>query len=301
MEIFIIVCATIFLIAVLYIILGIVSSVKINHRTKNTCAQLHRAEWRENIPDKLINPPCKMMYMKSKLGYDLAARFFPVKDRKSHKYMILMHGYNNCSITCGKYALLFNKRGINCLALDQRRAGESKGRGITFGYFERSDTEQWIEEIYKMDPEAEIGMFGISLGAATAILVSSLRNDIKYVISYCSFSSFKDIINAQGAVMYPKFYKILYPAIVIGGFITTGARLDMVDIEAAIKNVTCPIMIMHSKTDAFTPIDQAYKLLKAKPEAVFRTFEKAVHSRSYSKQPEVFTKYVYDFLESVGY
>jgi len=297
MDIFLIASGSILLICFLYILLGIVFSKKINFERMRTPEMLYRNEWKENIPHSLIDPPHKKIYIKSKLGYDLAARFFPSKDKSSHKYLLMLHGYNNCSLTCGKYAVFFNEREINCLAPDSRRCGESGGRGITFGYFERNDAEQWIEEIYKMDEKAEIGVFGISLGAATANLLASTRADIKYVISYCSFSSFKEIICDVGSMMIPKMIKFIYPAIVLGGYLTTGARLDLIDVYAAVKNIKCPILILHSKTDAFTPFKHAEKLHSGSPDSELKFFENAPHARAYSKNPELYKKYLSEFLE----
>lgn len=300
MEGILIAIGIIILLALIYFGVGIYISCRINFVTRRTPAQLYRNEWKENYPHNMINVPHKKMYIKSKLGYDLAAKYFPVKNKKSHKYMLLLHGYNNSSRTCGKYALLFNARGYNCLAPDARRCGESKGRGITFGYYERSDAEQWIEEIYKMDPEAEIGLFGISLGAATSILIASLRSDIKFVVSYCSFSSFKDIILDKGKALYSDFIKIMYPSIVFASFLLTGARADLVDVAAAIKNVECPVLIMHSKADAFTPVSHANRLYQAKPDAYFHTFEKSPHAKAYSTETKAFKDFIYNFLDEIS-
>lgn len=297
MEIVYIIAGLILLSVLTYLFIGIYISLKVNFIRPRTWYQIYRNEWKENIPHKLINPEHKRIYLISKLGYDMSARFYPAKDKKSHKYVLMLHGYSNCSQTCGKYSLLFNAKGVNCLAPDTRRCGESKGRGITFGYYERSDAEQWIEEIYKIDPKAEIGLFGISLGAATANLVASMRSDIKYVVSYCSYSSFKEIILDKGSTIYPVMIKFLYPAIVLGGYITTGARLDMIDIVEAFKNISCPILLMHSKGDAFTPIRHAYRLHEANPKAEMKIFEKAAHARAYSTHTELYTSYLNEFLD----
>ncbi len=298
-TIILIVIGAIFFLALLYVILGLIITKEINFSSRRSHQLLYRNEWKENSPHELINYPHKKIYIKSKFGYQMAGRYYPVKP-KSHKYTILIHGYNNCSITCGKYAKIFNDRGINCIAPDTRRIQETGGKGISFGYYERYDIETWIEEIYKMDPKAEIGMFGISLGAATCILVAEMRIDLKYIIPYCSYSSFKDIVMSKGKDLYPKLIKFFYPAIVIGGFITMGARQDLIDITASIKKVSCPTMILHSQDDDFTPYSQALKLKEAKPDAVFRDFVGPQHARSYATQPVLYTKYINDFLDEIG-
>ena len=285
----------------LYILVGFIGAKKINFVRKRTYAELYRREFNQNVPHELIDPKCQRIYLKSRLGYDMAARFYPSENKSSHKYLLMLHGYNNASQTCGKYALtLFNPRGIHCLAPDSRYLGESGGKGITFGYFERADAEQWIEEIYKMDQHAEIGIFGISLGGAVSILTASVRADIKYIIPYCSYSSYRDIMMDVGKRMMGNLIKFVYPAIVIGGYLTTGARQDMVDVAAALKNVTCPVLIMHSKDDDFTPFRHALRLHQAKPEADFKSFEGPRHARAYTEQPQIYTEYVNEFLDKIS-
>lgn len=300
MEIAIIIISSLAFLGLIYILLGVLMSRKICYVKPRSVQMLYRNEWKENFTHDKINPPHSMIFIRSRLDYDMSARFFP-SEKKSHKYILMLHGYNNCSLTCGKYALLFNEKGINCLAPDSRRSGGTNNKAVTFGYYERSDAEQWIEEIYKMDPKAEIGLFGISLGAATAILIASMRTDIKYLISYCSFASFKDIILDKGSTIYPKTIRFFYPAIVAGAFLTTGARLDLIDIAAAMKNVTCPVLIMHSKGDAFTPYRHAVKLHEANPLSELKSFEKHPHARAYSKDPQLYKKYLDDFLSKSGY
>ncbi|MGI6702246.1 MAG: alpha/beta hydrolase [Christensenellales bacterium] len=300
MDIVLSIVGAILFLAFLYMLSGIIFSIKVNFASSRTHQMIYRNEWKENIPHGEINPFHKDIYLTSNLGYEMSARFFPAGDKNSHKYLLMLHGYTNNSVTCGKYACVMTRRGINCIAPDARKCGNTGGRGITFGYYERSDAEQWIEEIYKMDEKAEIGIFGISLGAATAILTASLRNDIKYVISYCSFASFKDIIHDVGSTMFPRLIKIMYPAIIIGGFITTGARLDLIDIAAAVKKITCPVLILHSKGDAFTPFSHALKLKEANPGAELKFFEGSPHAKSFSKHKEQYTKYLNDFLNKNG-
>jgi alpha-beta hydrolase superfamily lysophospholipase len=191
-------------------------------------------------------------------GYKLSARIY-LASVKTEKWIVALHGYNNRSLTIAKYARIFNNLGYNVLAPDMRRCGESGGKTVTFGYYERKDTEDWIEYLYKTYGNITFGLFGISLGAATAILVASLRSDAKFIISYCSFSSFKDIIKARG----PDYFRgimIMYPAIVAGAYMLSRAALNTVDIAAAAGEITCPMLILHSKKDAFTPYTQSLKI-----------------------------------------
>lgn len=298
MWIFIIIISLILLFIALYLLLGAYICVQVSFPKKKTFAQLYRMEWKENFKHNDINPSHAKIILEGRNGYSMFARYFEA-DEHSHKYAVLLHGHNNSSMTCGKYALMFNAKGINCLAPDLRCSGDTGGKGITFGYYETKDVEQWIDEIYKKDPKAEIGLFGISLGAATAIMTASLRNDIKYLISYCSYASYRDIVYDKGKEMYPKLIKLFYPALILSTYLITKARVDTIDIVQSIKKVNCPTLILHSKDDGFTNFSHAIRLKEAKEDAIFRSFEKVPHARAYSLQPELYKRYVYEFLDNL--
>lgn len=282
-----------------YLIIGLIISNRILKPVIRTEDNIYFEESNgQNISDEVLNAPHERVEIMARNGYKLSARVY-FADKKSDNWIVALHGYNNRSLTMAKYALIFNKLGYNVLAPDMRRSGLSEGKTITFGYYERKDAEDWIEYLYKAYKPNEIGLYGISLGAATVNLVASIRNDIKFVISYCSFSSFKDIILARGPDYFKKII-LLYPSIVIGGYILSKAALNTVNIENAVSNISCPMLILHSKKDAFTPYTQSVKLSKANPNAELYLFEEGAHARAYATSPKEYEKVITDFINKTN-
>ncbi len=281
----------------IYLIVGLIIAKRILKPAKRSEEIIFQEEANnQRIPEAVLLAPHQRVGIKARNGYGLSARIY-LAPQASDRWIVALHGYNNRSLTMAKYALIFNKLGYNVLAPDMRRSGQSGGNTVTFGYFERRDTEDWIEYLYKTYGNIVFGLFGISLGAATAILVASIRNDAKFIISYCSFSSFKDIIIARG----PDYFRgimLLYPAIIAGAYILSRALLSTIDIADAASAIDCPMLIMHSKKDAFTPYAHSLKIAKAAPRAKLYLFEEGAHARAYSISPEEYEKVVTDFITS---
>lgn len=251
-----------------------------------------------NIPKSVSVLPFEKVVIKGSQGYDMVASYMPSRLGVSHEYFLILHGYNSNRVTTNKYANILLDMGYNTLCPDMRRCGETGGKGITFGMFESVDVNLWIDYIYKRDPEAKISLYGISLGAATSIMVASKRDDIKLVVSYCSYASLKEImIDRITTKKVPKFLaEMLYPAMKAYLRVVIGAPKCDTDITKAIKDVKCPILIMHSTGDMFTNIRHAYKLREARCDATFVEFEGAPHARSYGVYPEMYRNAVEEFV-----
>ena len=140
--------------------------------------------------------PCEKVWTKSFDGLNLCARLY-VNDPKA-PFDILFHGYKSGSIKdfSGGINLSLNN-GHNVLLVDQRAHGDSEGHIISFGLNERFDVLSWVNYlIERYGNDILIGLYGISMGAATVIMASELDlpKNVKLVVADCPFSSAEDII-----------------------------------------------------------------------------------------------------------
>lgn len=108
------------------------------------------------------------------------------------------------------FAKLFHDLEFNILVADARGHGTSEGNYIGFGWHERMDYIQWINQVIeKYGKNCEIVLFGISMGGATVLNVSGegLPKQVKAIIEDCGFSSVEEEITYQLKTMYklPKF------------------------------------------------------------------------------------------------
>lgn len=255
-------------------------------------------ETREKNFDKdWLKIPFREMRRQSRFGYKLFARLY-LAENPTDKFVLLLHGHNNSSIGQLKYLSLFRNLGYNVFIPDHRSSGESEGRGITFGYYERHDVIDWIDILQKEYPNARFGLFGESMGAATATMVAALDKRIRFLIDYCGFASFKAL--AIPYVKSEKLYNFLSFGLMANAFVFYKVRLGEIDALTAMQSLKIPVLIMHSKTDKTVDVSNAYALMQARPAADTVLFEDAIHARSIIKYPDQYTQAVNDFIAKLG-
>ncbi len=287
--------------AVAYLLVGIViAAVNLYHVPKDADAAIKR-EYEAGVPEEyILYPFSEKAEIVSDLGaFKLSAKVFFAKGG-SDKWVIGLHGYDSLNTTMHKYAKMFNDFGYNFFAPDSRFCGESEGKCFTFGDKEHKDVCQWIDYVREHYKPSSLGLFGVSMGAATAVLTASVRKDVGFLISYCSYSSYRDIITARGTAVMGNFFKFLYPSVRFGSFLVTGMRPSKINTVEAIKRVRCPILVLHSKKDDFTPYVQSVALAQANPAVRLYLFEKGTHSRAFAADPAEYKKVVGGFLDGIS-
>lgn len=122
-------------------------------------------------------------------GLQLWSAFLPVEG--SHRWAICMHGYHDTYESMGAIGRRYLETGWNVLMPDQRGHGNSGGDYVGWGYDERLDLVAWINHIIRRDPDAEIVLHGVSMGAATVLMATGgpLPKQVKAAISDCSFTT----------------------------------------------------------------------------------------------------------------
>ncbi|MEC2597045.1 alpha/beta hydrolase, partial [Bacillus cereus] len=80
---------------------------------------------------------------------------------------------------------------------------------VGMGWHDRKDVLIWIQQILKKDPNAEIALFGVSMGGATVMMTSGedLPSNVKVIIEDCGYSTVIDEFTYQLKDLFhlPKF------------------------------------------------------------------------------------------------
>ena len=145
--------------------------------------------------------------------------------------------------------------GHNALLIDHRASGLSDGHVITFGIKERDDCLRWIDFVIKQfGKDVEIILTGISMGAATVLMVSNenLPNNVKYILADCGYTSPKEII--YKVILDMKLPpKLVFPIIKLSARIFGGFNIDMYSAIESVKSTKLPIIFYHGTNDNFVP------------------------------------------------
>lgn len=200
-------------------------------------------------------------------GLNISGVYIPAS-QKSNKVALIAHGYSGSLKDMAPFAKLFHDLGFNILVSDARGHGTSEGNYIGFGWHERNDYIQWINQmIERHGNDSEIVLFGISMGGATVMNVSGepLPKQVKAIVEDCGFSSVEEEITHQLKEMYslPKF-----PLLQITSLITkvrAGYWFEEASSLEQIRKNQTPILFIHGDVDDFVPTRMVYDLYKANP------------------------------------
>lgn len=249
------------------------------------------AQWAENADRETVS-------VTADDGLRLEAEL-SVTDPDSSKWAILVHGYSTNRRSMASYGCLFESHGYNVLLPDLRGHGNSDGNYFGMGWPDRKDMLKWIDLVCQRDPEAEIVLFGVSMGGATVLMTSgeALPENVKAIVEDCGYTSVWDIFSDELAVLFhlPEF-PLLHTASVIGK-IRAGYSFTEASTLEQVKNARVPILFLHGSEDNFVHTEMVYKLYDACPsEKDILVIENAGHGQSYYYAPEVYEAKVFDFL-----
>jgi fermentation-respiration switch protein FrsA (DUF1100 family) len=195
--------------------------------------------------------------------------------------------------------------GYGALLYDSRNHGESGQARVTLGYAERLDAEAAVRFLREgaRAPDRVV-LFGISMGAATALLAAAETPEVAAVISDSSYLNFKDTTDHHVRLFLhlPAFPLSNELRLLIerrAGF--DGARLDALDAVRRIGDR--PAMFIAAAHDMRMPPDIARKLYEASTSArrdllVVDGPGSEVHGHAYQADRKLYVARVAEFLQS---
>lgn len=232
-------------------------------------------------------------------GLNLHA-FLRKNDTAGHRYAILVHGYKGEAASMASFAENFYTMNFHILAPDLRGHGYSEGDYIGMGWHDRLDIMEWIDWIIRQDSEAEIILFGISMGGATVMMTAGeeLPENVKLIIEDCGYTSVWDEFKEQLKQMFglPPF-----PILNIASALTKSrANFDFTKASAVeqLKKAKIPMLFIHGDKDTFVPywmLDVVYEAAACEKEKL--VIKGAEHAKSAAHEPELYWSSVEQFIK----
>lgn len=237
-------------------------------------------------------------YITSQDGLKLHS--YQVKNQSSsNKWVITVHGYTSEGINMSSYAKKYYDNGYNVLIPDLRSHGLSEGDYIGMGWDDRLDIISWINYILNEDPNAEIVLHGISMGAATVLMTSGeeIPSNVKVIIADCGYTSVWDEFAYQLDDLFslPEFPILNVSSIV--SKIRAGYFLGEASSIEQVKKSKTPILYIHGDQDDFVPyymMEELYNATNSEKEML--TIEGAEHAKASEVDPETYWTTVNNFI-----
>jgi pimeloyl-ACP methyl ester carboxylesterase len=244
------VTATIFGLAGIVALIGEYGHRQITHA--------HRTDFRDD-PDRWGMGAPEQVAVTARDGVRLHSWLFCSPTARAS--VIVLHGHGGNKHACLPLARMLYPD-YNVLIPDLRGHGESDGLRTTIGYEERLDVQGAVDllEARGLGP---VGIFGMSMGGATAILAAAEDPRIAAVVADSPFARLRWAVS-QSAVLrgYPA---ALTPGIAYLGCLATALhlryRMQAFDpVEVIHRIAPRPLLLMHGVEDEVIPVVSAHTL-----------------------------------------
>ena len=256
----------------------------------------HTNEWLEAVDSQTISAVTDD-------GYTLIAKEFISQDdnANNHKWALVLHGYTGWKEEMYPFACWYHEQGYRVIVPDLRCQGESEGDFIGMGWTDHYDCNLWINYILSQDEDACIVIHGQSMGAATALMMTSEDDLSDHVAAVVADSSYTDAYSMFGDKVKEWFYLPAFPLV-------DSARLvlrlrggyDLMDASAldAVAKSNTPTLFIHGAADAMISVQMSKDLHDAATcENELLIIDGAGHAQAQDKDPEAYYETIREFLD----
>ena len=217
--------------------------------------------------------------------------------------IIFVHGLNRSRLELLERAGESSKRGYGVLLFDLRNHGASGNAYTTIGIFESRDVcaaSKWVQGKASGRPQV---LWGVSMGASSAILAAKQCPGFAAIIPDSSFLSFRDTVSHHLGLFF-RLPRFPIANLIVG--ITAwrvGFDPNEGDVQAVVRNLNIPIMFIAGTADRRMPPALAEQMFKESPNSLKQllVIPGASHGEAFAADRETYLSSVYRFLETVRY
>ncbi len=205
--------------------------------------------------------PYEEVEFRSVDGLKLRGWYIPAPSAR--RVVIVAHGGHAGKWAALRYLVALHKAKLNVLAFDFRNHGQSEGTMTTTGFYERKDLAAAVDFALSRRNTA-VGVYGFSMGAATAILSMAEDRRIAAGIFESPFADFGELVAEAGGARYglPRF-----PLVSTALWFfekRSGASLDSLRPISAIGRIAPrPVLLIHGTQDPVIPVSHSQRLFAA--------------------------------------
>lgn len=236
-------------------------------------------------------------------GIPLHALVLP-SARANAPLAVLVHGYSANAKTMAMFAKIYRERyDMNVVMPDLRAHGQSGGRYLGFGWLEKEDIGQWIDEaITRLGYRPPTILHGLSLGASTVLNTASVLQPPS-VIGVISDSAFSDLRAQFTRQLHSIFRLPPFPMIDLGNWMCR-IKLGFSYAEGSpithSSKIKVPVLLIHGDIDRFVPVamsDALYATLTCPKKLVH--YPNAPHALNYARHPQAYLQELDQFLKTL--
>jgi fermentation-respiration switch protein FrsA (DUF1100 family) len=245
--------------------------------------------------------PFQEVAFKSRDGVPLSGWYLPRENAAAA--IVYCHGLFRSRLEMLDRADSLWQHGYAGLLFDFRRHGKSGGELTSLGYLERLDVIAAVHYLVdSLQFHQPIIAYGVSMGAAAALLAAEDEPAIDGLIVDSSFLSFDHTITHHAKLYFnlPEFP--IVDEIMLFTKWRAGFRSEDFDLRRAVQKIgDRPILFIAGGADTRMPPEIVKTLYEASPSTHknFVTVPNATHGAAFRIDPENYIKDALDFLQTV--
>ena len=204
-------------------------------------------KYKNYVDPSKYNIEYEVINVKTEDGINLNGWYMPNKENKGT--VLVCHGVGANKADVIQVSVDLYKAGYNVYEFDFRGHGDSDSAKITYGYDERKDIKAMVQYIKEHGAD-EIGIYGLSMGAAIVMQSLPYNPEIKVAIIDSGFASAEKVMNYRIGMAIPE------PVIPVLGsmakFYTKtffGVSIDEIAPIEVIDKVHIPILFIVGDSD----------------------------------------------------
>ncbi len=231
----------------------------------------------------------------SKTGKSLSGWF--VRGKIGRGGVLLMHGVRSNRREMIERAIFLNQSGYSVFLFDFQAHGESPGKHITFGYLEAQDAEAAFTYLEKQIEVKSIGVIGMSLGGASAIL-SDVSKRANAIVIEAVYPTLEEAIKNRISMRLGKLGRYLSPLIMLQIEPRLGFNPRLLEPIKHLSKIEVPLLIIAGTNDEHTTLSESKRMYnEALDPKQFWAVQGAVHEDFYRYSPLVYQEKILGFFE----
>lgn len=217
---------------------------------------------------------------------------------------ICIHGYTSNFTGMLHIARMYHEDfGWNVLLPDLHYHGLSEGEAIQMGWLDRLDVKRWIKTAHDVFGSDKMVLHGVSMGAATTMMVSGEPDIPEYVKGYIEDCGYSTVWDQFADVLKASFHLPPFPVLYSANIVTRNRYgWDFKEASALAQVAKCerPMLFIHGDDDDYVPTRFVYPLYEAKTKGYKQIWiapDTRAHAMSFRNHTKEYMATVRSFLD----
>ena len=211
--------------------------------------------------------------------------------------VLLLHSVRSDRRQMVDRARFLRDAGYSVLLIDMQAHGETPGSNITFGYIESRNVHRAVEYLRSRVPNQPVGVIGVSLGGAAALLGEGpVRADA--VVLEAVYSSIERAVENRLNIRFGPLGRCLAPLLLWQIQPRLGISTEILSPANAISDLGSPVMIIAGSADRHTLLSETQELFSnaREPKSLW-VVEGASHENLHRYSPKEYERRILVFLK----